>query len=423
MDKVKIGVLGASRGMMAMKYCNHSDNAELVAVCDYYEPILKRVEKRLGEDAKHVTFYTDFEEFLKHDMDAVILANYATEHAPFAIRCLEAGKHVMSEVLPCETLQEAVQLVEAVEKSDMIYAYAENYCFMPAPREIRRMYREGVLGEFEYGEGEYFHNCEPIWEDLTHGNPEHWRNIMPATFYCTHSIGPLLHITGLRPVKVTAFELPTKDRLLNKGFRDGMAAIEILELENGAFIKSGHGNVFRNSVWYTVYGSKGRMESAREDVPDAGGVTRLYCNYKDENGENKEYNYLPTDELSDKAEEYGHGGSDYYTTWNFCEKILGNPNADVIDVYEALDMSLPGIMGYRSVLSGGQPVEIPNFRHGADRARYRFDTTCTTRKKAGDMYVPSYSKGDLHIPDSVYQKVHDEWMKLEIERNKILEEK
>ncbi len=34
-------------------------------------------------------------------MDAVVLANYAHEHAPFAIRCLNEGKHVLSEVLPC----------------------------------------------------------------------------------------------------------------------------------------------------------------------------------------------------------------------------------------------------------------------------------------------------------------------------------
>lgn len=36
----------------------------------------------------------------------------------------------------------------------------------------------------------------------------------------------------------------------------------------------------------------------------------------------------------------------------FTRKILGDANADVIDVYEAMDMALPGIMAYRSVLNG-----------------------------------------------------------------------
>ena len=48
-------------------------------------------------------------------MDAVVLANYANEHAPFAIRCMEEGKHVFSEVLPVQTMKEAVELIEAVE--------------------------------------------------------------------------------------------------------------------------------------------------------------------------------------------------------------------------------------------------------------------------------------------------------------------
>ena len=50
-------------------------------------------------------------------MDAVVLANYATEHATYAIRCLNAGKHVLSEVLPSETMAQAVELIETVEKT------------------------------------------------------------------------------------------------------------------------------------------------------------------------------------------------------------------------------------------------------------------------------------------------------------------
>ena len=34
------------------------------------------------------------DDFILHDMDAVVLANYANEHAPFAIRAMRLGKHV-----------------------------------------------------------------------------------------------------------------------------------------------------------------------------------------------------------------------------------------------------------------------------------------------------------------------------------------
>lgn len=44
-------------------------------------------------------------------MDAVVLANYATEHAPYAVKVLDSGRHVCSEAPACRTLAEAVELV------------------------------------------------------------------------------------------------------------------------------------------------------------------------------------------------------------------------------------------------------------------------------------------------------------------------
>ena len=67
-----------------------------------------------AETNSHIAYYTDFDAFFQHDMDAVVLANYANEHAPYAIRLLNSGRHVCSEVLPVETMAQAVQLVEAV---------------------------------------------------------------------------------------------------------------------------------------------------------------------------------------------------------------------------------------------------------------------------------------------------------------------
>ena len=413
MEKVKIGVLGAGRGDMMIKYCTHANNAELVAVCDFNDYFLSRAKARINSDS--VTYYTDFEDFIKHDMDAVVLANYATDHVPFAIRCLEAGKHVMSEVLPCQTLKEAVELVEAVEKSNKIYAYAENYCFMPCTREMRRLYREGKLGEFEYGEGEYLHNCESVWYEITQGNPNHWRNQMHGTFYCTHSIGPLVHITGLRPVEVTGFEMPYNARQARMGARFGLSALEILKMENGAYAKSVHGSgISKNSIWYSIYGPMGRLESAREDVKN-GKMKVLYTNLDTYEGENNREDYVkcyePRDELSEAAESYGHGGSDYYSMWNFVEKIRGKEDADTIDVYEALDMGLPGLFAYQSILMGNIPVEIPDFRNKLVREQYRYDTTCTNPEKAGDMWVPSYSQGEPIVPDEVYEAAREKWDK------------
>lgn len=412
MRKVRIGVLGAFRGESMINYCRHADNAEIVAICDKLTYLLDEQKKKNGN--LPIAYYEDFDDFIKHDMDAVVLANYANEHAPFAIRAMREGKHVFSEVLPVQTMQEAVELVETVEETGKIYAYGENYCYMAAPYEMRRLYREGVIGEFEYGEGEYVHNCEPIWPNITYGDPNHWRNNMYATFYCTHSLGPIIHITGLRPVSVVGFEGTKIERNLRVGAKSGQLGIEMVTLENGGIIKSIHGGLYKDSVWYSIYGSKGRMESAREDA-NAGAVNKIYVNADPYSGayENKPVEaYEPRREFDDRIKEFGHGGSDFYCMYNFVEKILGNPKADTIDVYEALDMFLPGMFAYRSVLNGGIPMEIPNLRDPEVREKYRNDRMCTDPKVAGDQLIPSFSKGNPEIDDAVYRMVREKYEKL-----------
>lgn len=367
--KVKIGVLGAGRGMTMMRYCQHAENAELVAVCDYSEKSLSNAKKEMN--CSSIAYYSDFEQFIRHDMDAVVLANYANEHAPYAVKCMKAGLHVISEVLPVQTMKEAVELIETVEETGMVYAYAENYCYMPAPREMKRLYSEGKIGTFEYGEGEYMHNCEKDWYALTNGgDPKHWRNTMYATFYCTHSIGPLIHISRLRPVSVVAFEMPVNERMVRMGAKCGHSALEIVTLENGAIFKSLHGvGCSRNSSWYSVYGSEGRLESAREDA-DNGGNARIYVNCSSTDIYQIQ-TYEPRDDKSGMAEYFGHGSADYYTMYNFVEKLKGNPEADTIDVYEAMDMFLPGMMGYQSILQGNVSIAIPDLRDINVREQYR----------------------------------------------------
>ena len=109
--KVKIGVFGAYRGMTMISVLLKRPEAELVAICDNDAPALQRAGKAAEEAGLSIALYENFEDFFRHDMDAVVLANYANEHAPFAIRCLKEGKHVFSEVLPAQTMKEAVELV------------------------------------------------------------------------------------------------------------------------------------------------------------------------------------------------------------------------------------------------------------------------------------------------------------------------
>jgi len=97
----------------------------------------------------------------------------------------------------------------------------------------------------------------------------------------------------------------------------------------------------------------------------------------------------------------------------FLAAIRGEPNGRrIIDVYQALDMTLPGTLGYRSIVSGNIPLEVPDLRNKKIRDRYRNDTWCVDPKLAGKGQPTSSSSMEaIKIPDSFYRKQAAEYRK------------
>ena len=403
---IKIGVFGAGRGLGFVDILSRHPDAQMVAVCDKSDVALINIKNLMASIGKNIEIYTDFDEFLNHDMDAIILANCAFEHTPYAIKALKSGRHVLSELLAVQNLSEAVALVEAVEESGKIYAYAENCCYFRSTMEMKKLYRSGELGEFQHGEGEYVHDCESIWHLITYGDRNHWRNWIPATFYCTHASGPLMNITGLRPLNVVAFDTPN---LFGKdyGRRGGDGSLIVCQMSNGGTAKFLQGWYRREpqSLWHSLYATNGMVES------DRFGDTVNRINYY--NHGNKELkSYIPTfsfeSELSRTVE--SHGGADFYTLDFFIGAIADRYGKDeIIDVYEALDMTLVGTIGYRSIWEGNIPLEIPDFRKKEVRDKYRNDTFCCDPRLTGVNQPSSSSFGEINIPDEVYEKIKKQY--------------
>jgi len=101
-EKIKVGVFGAHRGITMINVLLNHPDAVLVSVCDKHEPSLQQVKKVAEEKGVSVTLMNNFDDFLRQDMDAVVLANYATEHATFAIRCLKAGNMYFPRCSPAK---------------------------------------------------------------------------------------------------------------------------------------------------------------------------------------------------------------------------------------------------------------------------------------------------------------------------------
>ena len=107
--RIRLGIWGLGRGMSFYHSCK-ALNIDVVAGCDFNEHMRNRFK-----DAQPAAFVTaDGDEFLKQDFDAVLLATFCPAHADDAIRAMEAGKHVLSEVTAFHTMAEGVRLTEAV---------------------------------------------------------------------------------------------------------------------------------------------------------------------------------------------------------------------------------------------------------------------------------------------------------------------
>lgn len=383
---IRVGVLGAGRGQSFLQGAGSPAGMKTVAVCDLNN-------KRLDEIARRykVTTYTDYEQFLEHDMDAVILANYFHEHAPFAIKALKAGKHVMSECTCNATLAEGVELCRTVEKTGLIYMLAENYPYTAFSMEMRRLYRTGELGEVTYAEGEYNHPMPARDQLVISPGLKHWRAWIPPTYYCTHALAPLMYITDAMPIKVNGLSIACPKVTGDCTRVSDPGSVILCRMNNGSvfrlfgLILPGHSN------WYRVHGTRGAMELTRGPGYFGPGRIRVWHeHWNKKRGEPAERTYMPDwprhAELARKA---GHGGGDFWTNFEFA-KAIRSGRAPYFDVYRGVAMSSVGILAWKSALEDGKPVALPDFKKESSRKKYEHDNSSPfpSHAKLGYSYLP-----------------------------------
>lgn len=375
---IRLGVVGLGRGQSFFGASAKALGFELVALCDLWEEKLLEIGKR-----HNVATYTDYDKFLEHDMDAVVLANFFHEHAPFAIKALKAGKHVMSETAACKTIAEGVELCRTVEQTGKVYMFAENYPYSLTCQELRRVYQTGDLGKVLYADGEYNHPINrdsPYYRRLA-PTLNHWRNWCPSTYYCTHALAPLMYMTDTMPVSVNALATPWPDDYPKKALRRSDAQATILcKMDNDAIFRLFGISAAGHSVWYRMHGTQGAAELGR---PNGGQVRVWYEEDTKPKGEVREKSYTPSwPEHADLANKAGHGGGDFWTNLHFARGIR-NIEPVYLDVYRGVAMSVVGPQAWRSVLDGGRPYEIPDFKNEKSRKKYENDNYSPFPEDAG----------------------------------------
>lgn len=401
--KIRVGVLGVGRGQSFMAGAA-STGMELVAICDTWKERLEETGKRYK-----VKTYTDFDKFLTHDMDAVVLANFCHDHAPFAVKALQAGLHVMSECIAARTMAQCVELTEAVEKSGRIYMFAENYPYMLFCQEMRRLYHAGEIGDIRYAEGEYNHPAEEDWRLSISPGMNHWRNWLPSTYYATHALAPLMYMTDTMPVSLNALAITEKKNQSPHSVKMSDAGSVIL-------CRMDNGSVFRiwglmmssiHRVRYELHGDRGMAGTAENNR-----VRVHHEPWLRKPNELVEKLYYPEwPEHADLANKAGHGGGDFWTNFHFANAIRTGKQP-YLDVYRGTAMAAVSILGWRSCLEEGKPFTIPNFRKKSERNAFRNDHWSPFPDDAGPGQPPASIQGNIKPSAAAVARARKEWKKL-----------
>jgi predicted dehydrogenase len=367
---IRFGVIGLRRGQSFVRVCKAVGGATVTAVYDVDTARLTQAAEAIGARP-----FDDLAAFLASDVDAVIAASPVHAHAAQAVAALDAGKHVLSEVTACLTLDEARELVRAARSNQAVYMMAENYRFLDEVELLKRLHDDGRFGEVYYGEGEYLHDCRDLWygEDgrLT------WRGRGHLGVYCTHSLGPLLYVTGDRVETVSALAVPG-------GKFDpqvGNPTMHLMQMvtTRGLTLRVRVDHVSprpHQMAYYALQGTAGAAESWRgggdeskvwladEHEPSLGGGGAQWHPLAEQAPR-----YIP-DRLAAPPEATlgGHGTSEYWLLRDFLAAVRGEAPAP-IDVYRALDYTLPGVLAVASAAANGAPQTVPDPRAFPDVAR------------------------------------------------------
>ena len=150
--QLKIAFIGVGdRGtalLENMLFFSKGDNISIVAVCDNYEPNLKRAMDKLNGEAKA---YTDYHELLSTEqLDGVVIATPPTLHADPTIEALGLGINVFCEKAWARTIPETKRMWDAYKASGKILQIGHQRMYDPKYLKAYQMVKEGAIGEITH---------------------------------------------------------------------------------------------------------------------------------------------------------------------------------------------------------------------------------------------------------------------------------
>jgi len=405
--RVKMGFIGTGmRGQWVLSLASNYPEVDISAICDIDDGMLNsalNILKDAGKPEPRVYNNGD-EDFLNmvanEELDGVYIATPWEWHHPMAIAAMKNGIHVGTEVPAALTVRDCWDLVNTSERTGKLCMIMENVCYRRDVMAVLNMVRKGLFGELLHCQGGYQHDLrhvkfndgkQPYGGGVEFGekgfSEAKWRTQHSVDrngdLYPTHGLGPvstMLDINrGNRMLYLTS--TATQSRGLHKyivdqggpnhlnadvEFKLGDIVTTVIKCANGQTIMLSHDTNSPRpySLNFRVQGTKGIWMKDNKSIYIEGMSPESH-RWESEDMYLNKYDHPLWKRFSDAKNtisQTGHGGMDFFIVRAFVEALKG---ADpVIDVYDAVSMSVISPLSEKSIKNNSSSVKIPDFTRG-----------------------------------------------------------
>lgn len=339
--KIRVGIVGYGVCRFGASFSfQHHPNVEVTAVSDL-DPD-KCAE--LARACQCEKTYPSLEELVKDKrIEAVFVATDAPSHARHCIEVLKHGKHVVTAVPAVfGSLEDADEVFETVKTSGLKYMMFETSYYHADLHAMRKIYKAGGFGELMYAEGEYYHYMDtpiPSFRDWRVGLPPQWYPTHSNAYHVGVGAGSFTEVCCMGKPSIIEHLQPSNNRYRNP------FGTEI------ALFRTSEGGSARMAVSWDSPGAGGEMGRIR------GQKGTFYGKYE---GLMKDLPKTDRPALPPGVQAGGHGGSHGQLMNDFVTAILQD-RKPLVDVAQALNMTVAGIVAHQSALKDGELLKIPQY--------------------------------------------------------------
>ena len=404
-NKLQVGIIGTGlRGQWMTKLLLNRSDVDIPVICDIDEKMIDMVLNVFEKQGRpKPKIYRDGPEDFRNmvsneDLDGVYIATPWEWHHPMAMAAMENGCNVGTEVPAALTINECWDLVNTSEKSGKLCMIMENVNYRRDIMAVLNMVRKDLFGELLHCQGGYQHDLRHVKFNDGKGaygggvefgekgfSEARWRTQHSidknADLYPTHGLGPIspmLKINrGNRMLHLTSTATQSRglhEYIVKNGgedhpnakinFKLGDVVTTVIKCANGQTIMLSHDTNSPRpySLNFRVQGTKGIWMKDNKSIYIEGRSPESHRWEKDE-PYLKEYDHPLWKRFEQQAAGSGHGGMDFFIVRAFVE-ALKDDQSPVIDVYDAVSMSVIVPLSEKSIKSNSASIQIPDFTRG-----------------------------------------------------------